>query len=60
MGSPSVSPGTRLAGVANHLLFHFPHTPDEPLRKDYKRFPWVDDPVGLRAWLERTHWLSDR
>ena len=35
---------------ANHLLFHFPHTPDEPLRKDYKRFPWVDDPVGLRAW----------
>ena len=24
---------------ANHLLYHFPHTPDEPLRKDYKRFP---------------------
>ena len=35
---------------ANHLLYHFPHTPNEPLRKDYNRFPWVDDPVGLRAW----------
>ena len=35
---------------ANHLLYHFPHTPDAPLRADYARFPWVDDPVGLRAW----------
>ena len=35
---------------ANHLLYHFPHTANEPLRKDYNRFPWVDDPVGLRAW----------
>jgi deoxyribodipyrimidine photo-lyase len=35
---------------ANHLLYHFPHTPNEPLRKDYNRFPWVDDPIGLRAW----------
>ena len=51
MGSPEVY--LRELGwreFANHLLFHFPHTPDEPLRKDYKRFPWVDDPVGLRAW----------
>ncbi len=35
---------------ANHLLYHFPHTPDAPLRADYARFPWADDPVGLRAW----------
>jgi len=35
---------------ANHLLFHFPHTSDAPLRADYARFPWVNDPVGLRAW----------
>lgn len=35
---------------ANHLLFHFPHTTDAPLRADYARFPWARDPVGLRAW----------
>jgi len=35
---------------ANHLLYHFPHTAAAPLRADYARFPWVNDPVGLRAW----------
>ena len=37
---------------AHHLLFHFPHTPQEPLREDFKRFPWADDPGSekLRAW----------
>jgi deoxyribodipyrimidine photo-lyase len=35
---------------AAHLLFHFPHTTDAPLRADYARFPWQNDPVGLRAW----------
>jgi deoxyribodipyrimidine photo-lyase len=35
---------------ASHLLYHFPHTTDAPLRSDYARFPWVKDPVGLRAW----------
>jgi deoxyribodipyrimidine photo-lyase len=35
---------------ANHLLYHFPHTTDAPLRADYARFPWAKDPVGLRAW----------
>ena len=35
---------------ASHLLYHFPHTTDAPLRADYARFPWVEDPVGLRAW----------
>ena len=35
---------------AGHLLYHFPHTSDAPLRSDYARFPWANDPVGLRAW----------
>jgi deoxyribodipyrimidine photolyase len=35
---------------ANHLLYHFPHTTDAPLRADYAKFPWANDPVGLRAW----------
>ncbi|MFM8825541.1 MAG: cryptochrome/photolyase family protein, partial [Actinomycetota bacterium] len=35
---------------ASHLLFHFPHPSDAPLRADYAKFPWVKDPVGLRAW----------
>ncbi len=35
---------------AHHLLFHFPHTANKPLREDYARFPWAKDPVGLRAW----------
>jgi deoxyribodipyrimidine photo-lyase len=35
---------------ASHLLYHFPHTADAPLRSDYARFPWAKDPVGLRAW----------
>ncbi len=35
---------------AHHLLFHFPHTPLEPLRPEFAKFPWLDDPPGLRAW----------
>lgn len=35
---------------AHHLLFHFPHTPNEPLRADFKKFPWRKDPSSLRAW----------
>ena len=37
---------------AHHLLFHFPHTPERPLRSDFESFPWADDPDGLklRAW----------
>jgi deoxyribodipyrimidine photo-lyase len=37
---------------ASHLLFHFPHTADAPLRESYARFPWARDPVGLRAWQQ--------
>ncbi len=35
---------------AHHLLYHFPHTTDEPLRPEFKRMPWRDDPAGLHAW----------
>lgn len=35
---------------AYHLLFHFPHTPMEPLRAEFNAFPWNDDNTLLRAW----------
>ena len=35
---------------AHHLLFHFPHTPSEPLRAAFQKFPWRKDAAWLRAW----------
>jgi deoxyribodipyrimidine photo-lyase len=35
---------------AHHLLYHFPHTAEKPLRLEFARFPWRDDPRGVRAW----------
>lgn len=37
---------------AYHLLFHFPRTPEQPLRAEFAAFPWARDPGGrkLRAW----------
>ncbi len=35
---------------AHHLLFHFPHTPGEPLQPKFKAFPWRADKAQLRAW----------
>ncbi|MBS0633499.1 MAG: deoxyribodipyrimidine photo-lyase [Verrucomicrobia bacterium] len=37
---------------AYHLLWHFPHTPTQPLREEFTRFPWAADPGGvkLRDW----------
>jgi deoxyribodipyrimidine photo-lyase len=37
---------------AHHLLFHFPHTVDQPLRSEYAKFPWRDDAAGLKAWQQ--------
>ena len=37
---------------AHHLLFYFPHTPTEPLRADFKKFPWREDAVVLKAWQQ--------
>jgi deoxyribodipyrimidine photo-lyase len=33
-----------------HLLVHFPKLPTEPLRPQFKNFPWAVDAAGLRAW----------
>jgi len=35
---------------AHHLLYHFPHTPTEPLRADFKKFTWRKDAAWLYAW----------
>ncbi len=35
---------------AHHLLFHFPHTPEAPLRTEFASFPWRADAKQLRAW----------
>lgn len=37
---------------SHHLLFHFPHTPLEPLRDDFKKFPWREDAAFLKAWQQ--------
>ena len=35
---------------AYHLLHHFPNTPTEPLRENFKSFPWRKDAEFLKAW----------
>lgn len=35
---------------AHHLLYHFPHTPIQPLREDFAQFPWQRNAKQLRAW----------
>ena len=36
---------------AHHLLFHFPHTPLEPMYEKFGRLPWrTDTAADLRAW----------
>jgi len=35
---------------AHHLLFHFPHTPAEPLRREFQVFPWRNDATWFKAW----------
>lgn len=35
---------------AYHLLYHFPHTPEQPLREEFQDFPWRKDLKGLKAW----------
>jgi deoxyribodipyrimidine photo-lyase len=37
---------------AHHLLYHFPHTPEQPLRADFARFPWRSNADWLRAWQQ--------
>ena len=35
---------------AHHLLYHFPHTTDKPLRERFEEFPWSSSQTLLRAW----------
>jgi deoxyribodipyrimidine photo-lyase len=35
---------------SHYLLFHFPGLPEAPLREEFRRFPWIDDPDLLEAW----------
>ncbi len=35
---------------AYHLLHHFPHTPEQPLRSEFAAFPWRRDDAQLSAW----------
>ncbi len=35
---------------AFHLLYHFPETPEQPLRAKFAAFPWHDNASALRAW----------
>ena len=35
---------------AHHLLFHFPHMPEQPLRAEFARFPWRKNLAWLHAW----------
>lgn len=35
---------------AHHLLFHFPRTPEVPLRPEFEKFPWHADDKALHAW----------
>ena len=35
---------------AHHVLYHFPHTPEEPLREKFAAFPWKEDKTVLQRW----------
>jgi len=61
---------------AHHLLYHFPQTPEQPLREKFARFPWQPSAPRLKAWqrgatgyplidagmrqLWRTGWMHNR
>jgi deoxyribodipyrimidine photo-lyase len=34
----------------HHLLHHFPHTPEAPLREEFGHFPWAQGLDGLASW----------
>ncbi|MFP4501863.1 MAG: cryptochrome/photolyase family protein [Candidatus Hydrogenedentota bacterium] len=36
----------------HHLLYHFPHTPDQALREKFRDFPWAKDKAALKAWQQ--------
>lgn len=41
---------------AYHLLYHFPETPWQPLKEEFRDFPWEQDSKALLAWQKgETH-----
>jgi deoxyribodipyrimidine photo-lyase len=36
----------------SNLLWHHPDLPEAPLRPEFARMPWRDDPEALRAWQQ--------
>ena len=37
---------------AYHVLFHFPHTTEQPLKEKFRAMPWQDDPEALARWQQ--------
>jgi deoxyribodipyrimidine photo-lyase len=37
---------------AHHLLWHFPDSPEQALRPEYRDFPWLRDDATLQAWRQ--------
>jgi deoxyribodipyrimidine photo-lyase len=35
---------------SHHLLYHFPHTDRQPLREEFRHFPWRQNKAWLKAW----------
>jgi len=35
---------------SHHLLYHFPESPAKPLRQEFERFRWRENPGWLRSW----------
>lgn len=33
-----------------HLIYHFPHTVEEPLRENFKNFPWETNEIHMESW----------
>lgn len=37
---------------AYHMLYHFPHTAEQPLRPEFSNFPWQKEVTNLRKWQQ--------
>ncbi len=35
---------------SHHILYHFPHTDESPLRPAFNQFPWAKNKDGFKAW----------
>jgi deoxyribodipyrimidine photo-lyase len=35
---------------SHHLLFHFPHLPEQPFKDGFREFPWNQQRDALQAW----------